>query len=85
MKIQQGLSLEQTVTNKVSEVLRRTIQLHYDADLRNEGLDSLRTIQLIVSLEAEFGIEIDDGDLLVENFSTINKIITCMTEKYDAS
>ena len=78
----QDVSIEQIIINIVNEVLNRTIDLHNYADLRSEGLDSLKTIELIVCLEGEFGIEIDDEDLLVENFSSITNIVKVLSEKY---
>ena len=37
------------------------------------ALDSLVIVELIMALE-EFGIQIDDEDLLIENFSTVKSI-----------
>lgn len=82
MTIPQLPSLEQTITKRLSEVLNREINPDYDTDLTNEGMDSIVTIKLIVNLEVEFDIQIDDQDLLVENFSTINKISGLLSEKY---
>lgn len=55
--------------------------IQLDTDLYSVGMDSLLFIQLIVLLEAVYSIEIDDEDLLIERFSTINKIIHTL-EKY---
>lgn len=74
--------VERIVFEKISEVFNREVQISYDTDLRNEGLDSVKTIELIVNLEIEFDIEIDDQDLLVENFSTIHKIAILLSGKY---
>lgn len=82
MSNSQVTSLEQSIAEKLSEVLNRDVKISNDTDLRNEGLDSLKTIELIVGLEVVFEIEIDDQDLLVENFSTINRIASLLAEKY---
>lgn len=50
--------IEQAVTKKLSEVLNREVNLDFENDLRNEGLDSIKTIELIVNLEVEFDIQI---------------------------
>lgn len=38
------------------------------------AFDSLLIVEVIVTLEEKYGIQIDDDDLLMENFSTINDI-----------
>ncbi|MHB8062512.1 MAG: acyl carrier protein [Ruminiclostridium sp.] len=49
--------------------------INADQDLRDWGMDSLKSIDVIVSLESEFGIEIEDEDLMVENFNTVEKMV----------
>lgn len=56
--------------------------IQLDTDLYSIGMDSLLFIQLIVLLETAYSIEIDDEDLLIERFSTINQIIHTL-EKYE--
>ncbi|WP_336783260.1 acyl carrier protein [Paenibacillus illinoisensis] len=82
LKVPQVSTLEELITNKLSEVLNRATDLDFETELRNVGLDSIKTIEFIVNLEVEFDIQIDDQDLLVENFSTINKITKLLSEKY---
>ncbi|KJK38705.1 hypothetical protein UK15_16680 [Streptomyces variegatus] len=38
-------------------------------------LSSLATVALISHLEKEFGIEVDDDDLELENFDTLDSIV----------
>lgn len=48
-------------------------------DLFTSGvLDSFGIAQLIGALEEEFSIEIDPEDILPENFSTVNEIVTLL-------
>lgn len=56
--------------------------IQLDTDLSSVGMDSILFIQLIVLLETSYSIEIDDEDLLIEHFSTINKIVHTL-EKYE--
>ena len=42
--------------------------------LENNGFTSLKFVQTIVRLEKEFGIEINDSDLIISNFATLNDI-----------
>jgi acyl carrier protein len=39
-------------------------------------LDSLGLLRLVVYLEEQFGITMDDADLLPENFASVNSICT---------
>lgn len=71
---------------RILEILSDTIEkdpqilktLPPDANLTEQGLDSLRFIQLVVSLEEAFGIEIRDSDLLLSNFDTPGKLFTTL-------
>ncbi len=73
----------------VIKILSETISVKVDAfsdiketdDLRDWGLDSLKSIDVIVALEDEFNIAIDDDDLLIENFNTVEKILK-LIDKY---
>lgn len=49
-------------------------QIGDDEDIGQYGLDSIKGIQAMILLEAEFDIELVDEDLLLENVNTINKI-----------
>lgn len=82
MTVQNQTPLKEIIKDKVKEVLNSTVVLEDDIDLYKAGLDSLGTVKLIVAFEAEFDIEIDDDDLLVETFQSINKIKILLEEKY---
>lgn len=55
--------------------------LDRDADLMELGLDSMTCVEVVVNLEDEFGIMVEEEDLLVENMSTITRLKE-MVEKY---
>lgn len=57
-------------------------QITEDTDLLEYGLDSMTCVEVVVNLEEEFGITMDEEDLLVENMSTIGKIKD-LVEKYE--
>ena len=56
-------------------------QIEEDTDLLEYGLDSMTCVGVVVSLEEEFGITVDEEDLLVENMSTISKIKELVEKK----
>ncbi|WP_030668693.1 phosphopantetheine-binding protein [Streptomyces rimosus] len=48
----------------------RTAPVPPDLDLKKAGLDSLATIELLVSLEDEYGVEIPESALTSATFAT---------------
>ncbi|MNB80292.1 acyl carrier protein [compost metagenome] len=72
--------LKKIINQKLNGILSKEVEP--GANLSHEGLDSIKTIELIVNLEVEFDIQIDDQDLLIENFSSVDKIAALLSGKY---
>ncbi|WP_442602782.1 acyl carrier protein [Paenibacillus sp. KN14-4R] len=85
MTVPEVMLLEKYVLKILNEILSKEILIGNNEDLWNEGLDSVNTIRLIGALEIEFKIEIDDQDLLIENFSTIERILNLLSKKVELS
>lgn len=73
------------VEQKVKDVIAEQLGLGKD-ELRNEasfvndlGADSLDTVELVMALEEEFGIEIPDSD--AEKMATVGDAIRYIEEK----
>lgn len=66
--------LKSIVTEKVNEVLFEKVSGDVGEDLFEKGLDSISFIRIIVLLEDELDIEIEDDDILLENFHSIDMI-----------
>lgn len=49
-----------------------------DTDLWQAGMDSLRSVSLMVALEDEFDIEFPDALLARETFSSVNRIVAAV-------
>lgn len=45
-----------------------------ETSLREEGLDSLETVELLVELENQYGIMFDDETLTMDTFSTAGSL-----------
>ncbi|MDE2954621.1 MAG: phosphopantetheine-binding protein, partial [Gemmatimonadota bacterium] len=69
-----------SIEHRVKQVIIRTLSLEVDADEIDDedelfggglGLNSMATIEIIVGLEEEFGIEVPDEDLRVELFDSV--------------
>ncbi|QNU66694.1 acyl carrier protein [Ruminiclostridium herbifermentans] len=75
--------------DKIVEIFSKTVgadisefaDLKVTDDLRDWGLDSLKSIDVIVAIEEEYDIAIEDYDLLLDNFNTVEKMIK-LIEKY---
>jgi acyl carrier protein len=68
-----GSEVEGFITDKITldgEKIARDEDL-----LANDTLDSLAIVELVSFLEARFGIQVSDDDLVPENFKTIDEIV----------
>ena len=65
---------------KILEIINDIVQNEtinseqYDEDLSKFGMDSIRFIQIIISLEDVFECEVPDVNLILTQMNTINKI-----------
>lgn len=72
------------VLDQIKEILKDTkdideSKITLDAKLKEDlELDSLDSVELIMSAEEEFGIEIPDEDVM--NFKTVNDIVNYIEE-----
>ena len=69
-----------SIEHRVKQVIIRTLSLEVEAEeIDNEdelfggglGINSMATIEIIVGLEEEFGIEVPDEELRVELFDSV--------------
>ncbi|MBH0357132.1 acyl carrier protein [Bacillus toyonensis] len=72
--------VQKDIQAKVLEILE-VKELSQEEDLTMVGLDSIKSIELIVELEAEFNIVFEDNELLLDNFKTINLITELVSQK----
>lgn len=78
-----------TMEEKLREIVARVLELSEEqaedldrgTDLMELGLDSMTCVEVVVNLEDEFGITVEEEDLLVENMSTIARLEE-LVEKY---
>ena len=72
------------VLDQIKKILVETMDIEeekvtLDAKLKDDlNLDSLDSVELIMSTEEEFGIEIPDEDVM--NFKTVNDIVNYIEE-----
>ena len=79
------MSTEDRVRDLIADNLRwggTKTQLTADFPLiDNHVIDSLGMITLVSALEDEFGIDVDDEDLVPDNFATIGQIAAFVDSK----
>lgn len=74
------------VLDQIKKILVETMDIEeekvtLDAKLKDDlNLDSLDSVELIMSAEEEFGIEIPDEDVM--NFKTVNDIVNYIEEHH---
>ena len=72
---QNDKNIDEKIRTKVKEIIKDILKKEYkDEEFIREELDSLMFIRLIVTIEKEFGIEIDLSKINIQNFDTIEKI-----------
>lgn len=72
----------------VEEIMFADCQTKIDADqsLIDDGiLDSLALLRLMSFLQQEFGVTIEDGELIPDNFQTINIMKTFLKHKMQSN
>ncbi|CAM4434679.1 phosphopantetheine-binding protein [Paenibacillus tarimensis] len=58
----------------VMNVISHRTGLNDNSNLLKAGVDSINFIRIVVALEEEFGIEIPDDAIVLDNFSSIARI-----------
>ena len=67
--------------NDIKNIIKDILKAEYsDEDFIKDKFDSLMFIRLVVTIEKEFGIEIDLSKINIQNFDTIEKICEFVEE-----
>lgn len=67
-------SVESKITCLITELLKTDLTSLQGKLLTDVGLDSMKSIQLVVLLEEAYDIVFDDEELLLDNFNSIDSI-----------
>ena len=85
-----GLSIETRIKRLIVEVL----DLEIDPDLIDDdealfgggmGMDSQATLEIVVGIEDEFGIEVSDEDLRVDMFDSVRVLAQYVKDKLESN
>lgn len=84
-KCRSGCAVKTQMMEKICTIVQQVLnieeELRPDEDLIGRGLDSVKTVHLIVLLEEMIDIRFDDSDLILENFRSIQNIINLLKRK----
>lgn len=57
-----------------NNILAENIQIDATTDLKQAGIDSFSTVEIILFIERKFGVAIPDEKLVPENFKTLQSL-----------
>jgi acyl carrier protein len=61
-------------------ILAEGVQVAADTDLKQVGIDSFSTVEIILFIERKFGVGIPDEKLIPDNFKTLNALAAIVLE-----
>ena len=74
--------MKEQIKNYLKQKIAKDMELDYDVDIFEKGLvNSMFALQLVMYLEKEFKIKIENSDLNLSNFNTVNNIGTFVESK----
>lgn len=86
--ILQAVQLHDGVEAKIHRIFRESLELDVDVDtdvIADGLLDSLAFVQLLVSLEEEFGLEVNLAEMDLDDFSTVSSIARLVAASGDST
>ncbi|MFR3315112.1 MAG: phosphopantetheine-binding protein [Waltera sp.] len=66
--------INERIKKCIAEMLEQVEFIEDNVDLKVYGIDSLSKVQLVISLEEEFGIAFDDDDINQSHFQSVSSI-----------
>ena len=83
--IREGLEMvREKIVRCVKKLSNVDVDIEQTTSLNVYGIDSLKRVQLVIELEAEFDFAFNDEDLTQQNFETIENIQNLL-ERYGLS
>lgn len=69
------------IIKEVLELSKPVEEICNDDDLSELGMNSITAIELVVEVEEKYDFEFNDEDLLVDNFKTINRLVSYIEKR----
>ena len=61
-------------------ILAKAVHIDSETNLKQAGIDSFSTVEIILFIERRFGVSIPDEKLLPENFKTLQTLAVIVQE-----
>jgi acyl carrier protein len=61
-------------------ILAEAVQIDAETNLKQAGIDSFSTVEIILFIERRFGVSIPDEKLVPDNFKTIQALAATVQE-----
>ena len=61
-------------------ILAKGVEIDATTDLKQAGIDSFSTVEIILFIERKFGVSIPDEKLIPDNFKTIQSLAAIVLE-----
>ena len=71
---------------EIEHLTKQALDSHIDEEIEKTqplieyGMNSINTISLVLLIEEQYGITMDDEDLLIENFTTLERIAQTLSK-----
>lgn len=72
--------IEEIKTYIVNNILADAVQIDATTNLKQAGIDSFSTVEIILFIERKFGVSIPDEKLLPDNFKTLQALALLVLE-----
>jgi len=67
--------MKEKIKDYLCQKISKEVEIGYDDDIFELGfVNSMFALQLVMYLEKEFGIQVENDDLNIVNFNTINNL-----------
>lgn len=63
-----------------NNILAKTVQIDANTNLKQAGIDSFSTVEIILFIERKFGVSIPDEKLIPDNFKTLEALASTVME-----
>jgi acyl carrier protein len=63
-----------------NNILAETVHIDADTNLKQAGIDSFSTVEIILFIERKFGVSIPDEKLIPDNFKTLQALAATVLE-----
>lgn len=78
------MGIEETVAKYISDNIIFTDRYPhpYDASFLNEGIiDSMNILELVMFVEEQFGVKVEDEEIIPDNFDSVSRIAAYVGSK----